>query len=66
MSETLELDWGGQGCHIKIIKRDDRRASGSEAVFVSFYGSPGYGYPSLELSELQALLKRAENMASNG
>ena len=60
MPEVLTLDWGGESCEIVITTRHWGREemAGHESVSISFKGNPTF-----ELSELRALLKRAEQMA---
>ena len=54
--EKIILKLGGQNCHLEIVKRDD----GSK--YVSFYGVPGYGYPSLEEFELEKVFKKVKKL----
>ena len=54
--EQITLDWGGQNCHIELIKRND----GSK--YVRFCSLPGYGYPSLEKCELEKVLEKLKKL----
>lgn len=52
---TLE-EFAGQRCDVEITRREDG------SVYVTFESEPHYGYPSLELDEVQELLRLMEGM----
>lgn len=52
---TLE-EFAGQRCDVEITRREDG------SVYATFQSEPHYGYPSLELDEVQELLRRKKGM----
>ena len=54
--EKIILEWGGQGCYLELVKRED----GSK--YVTFRGKSGYGCPVLEERELETLLKKLKKL----
>ncbi len=61
MSEELKLEgWGGQECSVHIVRTGEARAN--SRTYVEFRSEPGYGYPSLEISEMRRVLAKMEAM----
>jgi len=56
MTELILKEYAGQYADVIIIKRDDG------SVYVTFKMIEGYGYPKLELDELEGLFKKAKLM----
>ena len=57
-TEITLKEYAGQRADVEITVRTDC------SVYVTFKMTPGYGYPSLELSELQALINKAKELAT--
>ena len=59
MKSVLKLiGWGGQSCDVVITVQDDQN------IFVDFRSEPGYGYPSLDLKQLEMLVAIMKQQAS--
>lgn len=60
--QTLTLKgWGGQHADVEIHRRSDDIPWAGK-VYVTFKYRAGYGYPSLELDRLKAVVEQAEQM----
>ena len=49
-------EWGGQRADVEIHRRNNK------SVYVTFTSAPGYGYPTLELDRLKAVVEQGEQM----
>ena len=56
-AQTVTLkEWGGQRADVEIHRREDK------SVYVTFKSQSGYGFPSLELDRLKAIVEQGEQM----
>ena len=57
MTLTLILnELGGQGCSVRITKRRDG------SVVVAFLSTKNYGYPTMEIRELEMIIDKAQQL----
>ncbi len=61
MQELILKGAAGQHCDVKICSRS-RDVPWAGRVYVAFTMRNGYGYPSLELHEIKAIVKKMEDM----
>ena len=54
--DVILRGWGGQRSDVKLTRREDK------SVFVTFTMEPGYGFPTLELDRLKAIVEQGEQM----
>ena len=59
MEKVILTEYAGQRADVHIVQRDDG------SVYVIFTSVEGYGWPKLELAQLEALLVRCKALASS-